>query len=467
MIVNIVLSFLNKRANIIFLTFTLFFISKIFLTEIPRVDSGYFLSISRDLSYYGKFPYIHVNTAYTPVGYFIYSLVFLIFENPRIEYFYVFNMLIIFLSIYFIYRTLCIINVDYLKLYCVAFYLILSPLIFDIKLEMFVVLFNAILVFFILNYNGSKVGYWHFMFIAFILALLFFTKQYSLISILFSFTLMYYLRWSRILLEYLYIVFFFVLWVLIALIVFSTAGVDFKYLCLQLVGENIIECSSSYGQYSLINLLLSIKYFKIYPAFIGLIVLAFFKKTYYELFTALVLLIIGSLPYFFQLYPHYFYYGFVFVFVFSIPFLEKNSFLKSTLLLLFVLNVYSIYVFLINLDKNIAIKVETIQTCKKVNAVIPQRSEVFLVYHRELYFACNFQSINSKFISYNFYPLDIISCNLKLLKNKKFYVVTKSKISGSAIQSNKLFSFLNFEFKTHIRNEFLNKDYYIYKLVLN
>jgi hypothetical protein len=453
---------INKKRIFLFLFlfFICFYVFKIFYTSLPGVDVGYFLSISRDLIKDNKIPYSDIPTIYTPVGYFIYSLIYLLFEKPTIEHFYIFNLILNLISTFFIFRSLVILELKNIRVFTLIYLLVISPLIFDIKLEIFTVLFNSILIFYIAKYKKRVINLKYLVGLSLLLFLIFFSKQYGLVSILYVFI---YLNqvYNQNQFKYFSIISLLVITLLIAFIsVFVCFGADWNSVLFQIIGKTGLNCVAHYGNDSILNLFIGLKYYKGFPLIFLSLFCLFKNQNYSKIGLGCLIILIGLLPFFIQVFPHYYFYGFSFVFIFSVVNSFKNNIFNLGIIYILAINFYSVFVFFKTLKSVIKDKENWKEIYTQVDNLIPSENHTFLTGSQDLWFASNLKSINAKNFGYDFYSLDVLRCNFNLLDRGNYFLINQSPLDS--LNS----SFISKE-KHSLVGQFYNPRYkrinYVYK----
>ncbi len=457
-----ILNIINKK--VVFLGLILFliiiYLIKIFYTATIGVDAGYFLSITRDWVLDNKMPYSDISTAYTPLGYFIYSFVFMLFNDPKIEHFYIFNLLLNLLATLIIFKTFIILEVKNFRIFTIIFFLSISPLIFDIKLEIFIIFLNAFLLFYMSKYENIIGSFKYLVSVALILFLIFFSKQYGLISMLYVFLYLY-VKNANNWLKYLSIISLLFLTILSIVVTFFVIyGAEYKFILSNIIGKSELHCTKSYGQFSFMNFFFSLKYYKYFPLFFLTLLIVIKNRNYHLALLALVILIIGLFPFYFQLYPHYIFYGFVFVFIFSILQGYNEKIFNLGILYIMCVNVYSLFIFFNTLKIGIRNKENLIAMYKQVNSIIPKEGNTLVIGSQDIYFGSQLSSLNPKYFGYNFYDLDIIKCNLNYLETGDYFLINPYKLNS---EEKVIFSCSNFTLIGEFFNPKVKTKNYIYK----
>jgi hypothetical protein len=432
--------FLSKP-NVPLFLFLLFLIYHLFKIPLQTagVDTGYFLSISRDLYTDGLLPLSELRTIYTPIGYYFFGLPFLFFKDNNITHFYYFNLFLVSLCCFLF--LVVVKNYGFKNKYWIllVFFLTISPLIYDIKLELIVLLFSVIAYYFNSKYFLSrKTSYLFLSGLAVGLAVL--TKQYALL--IWFMTLLFLLSFSsdRNKINYKSIMtelMFFSSGIMSVLLMFFSfylvnIGTDTKYLMDQFLGKVYYDCLGLYGTRVISNLLMGIKYytkFTPYVLFIPLLLLCEKNKHFIKNHLNLLILFGASLiPYYFQIYPHYYYFGFVPVFLLSIKIFQDSkygNFILPFFLFPVLINLYSIYV--LKRDYSVLKLRKEVDTefYNQIRKYVPVGSRSFVEGKKQVYFECGLKSVHDKNIGYDYVPslcIDYLLADSLAIVNKFYYV---------------------------------------------
>ncbi|MDD4661498.1 MAG: hypothetical protein PHF73_12720 [Massilibacteroides sp.] len=173
----------EKRFNLYTIILGLFVLAYIVITYLfPYIspDSGFYLKIANDISNGASF-FIDMNVAYTPMGMYLYSWLFMLFPHPQ---FWILNTFVIVFYVInniLLYRILTSFKLNrQLRIFLVVvnflgFYILQGT---HILLEQFVLLFQLLSIMCLLKWDTSK---WYWLpFSGFACFFAFFSKQYGL-----------------------------------------------------------------------------------------------------------------------------------------------------------------------------------------------------------------------------------------------------------------------------------------------
>ena len=93
-------------------------------------------------------------------------------------------------------------------------------------------------------------------------------------------------------------------------------------------------------------------------------------------------------------------------------------------------NFYSVFIFLKTIKSSINYKHNWKEIYEQVDNLIPNENQTFLTGSQDLYFASNLKSINSKYFGYEFFNLETIRCNAKLLEKGNYYLINQSPLKS-------------------------------------
>lgn len=447
----------------ILLVYSLFMIS----VSITQVDAGYFLSISRDMVEMNKLPIRDIHTAYTPLSYFFYAIVFLIFKNPPIVYFYIFNLFIGIICTVIFSQAIAKIKLMNPAWASLLFFVIINPLFYDIKLELFVVLFASTAFYFIASYIKTGDAKWLF-FAGIFIGFSTLSKQYALL-LLPSFAIMlFYFTGSKHFLKTQMTLGAGFLFTLIVYYLFyvHVAGTEPSRVFLQFIGENNYVCADSYGIRNYQSCLTGLFRYAMLKTPIFLIIIPwlsflFFLKNDKTIMTYLALLFLYMLPFYFQVYPHYFYFGFLPLLVIIINFINKektmvNAILKYILFVPIAVSIYSCGSLCTHYSRLRELKTIENNFYHKVGTFIPKGSTGFIENKKQIYFENDIKSIDLYELSYSFVGINYLyeAIDRDRINGKDFYYFGSRecfKIDGYELQN-----------AGQIKGEHQNEHYFIH-----
>jgi hypothetical protein len=215
--------------------------------------------------------------------------------------------------------------------------------------------------------------------------------------------------------------------------------VDPAYLLSQFLGTIAYGCAESYGHRSIVKMLLGFKYYAIFMPYVFLVPILFFGKVSKSekrtIFFFITLIAISLLPYYYQIYPHYFFFGFVPVFLTGALIIKNSRFV----LLLFTVsmfpvlyNLYSVYSFTRDYKFLQTKKKDELEFYAQVSNKIPAGVPAYVIGKNQIYFECNLKAIDTKNLSYAFVPPSCIEKYLSISTNRPnifYYVGPSDKIS--------------------------------------
>lgn len=423
---------------------------------LTRVDAGYFLSISRDLFLDSLIPLKDIHSAYTPIAYWIYAIPFALFKNPSIKHFYFYNLFLVLICTLLIYFPVKNFQLRYKLWILLVFFVIISPLIYDIKLELPVLIFSSVSFLFISIYF-EKCKIINIFYSSIFIGLAALTKQYALLLLPLTFIFILAILYAqagnikKTILPIL-VVFSIGLFIVFGSYYFIYIGffkVEPKYLIGQFLGKIKYNCIGDYGERIISKIPLGLKYYlKFLPYSLAIPFLLIFKKSGSEknqILLFIVLMAMSLIPFYFQIFPHYFYFGLIPVFFLGLIIMEKIKY-YTILYVLFLspilLNSYSVFV----LKRDYIIlksrKETDINFYSQISNIVSPGVSAFVEGKRQIYFECGLKSISSKNISYAFLPSSCINnlisdSNVKL--DSFFYVGPNQNLTFDEYQKEFLF----------------------------
>ncbi len=428
------------------------------------VDSGYYLSTARDWFKLGRIPNFDTYNIYSPIGVMFYAIPYILFDHPDITVFLSLNL--------FLYLISCML---FLKIAhnlfgksILTIVLLLSFLynthgiVNDIKLENLVLVFGLLIVNcfnkLIAVSNGYKKnwGFREALIIGVLCALSFLTKQFGGLSLILSLviaTVMFYESSLR-LAATITGSFFFV--VAIYLLIQISTGLPVEIVFSQLKGEILLQCVGSvYGAKKIKYIFFGIKYFK-FDGFVYLFVLSvvtFVKKVLFGqclrhqdtqflkiIFLFMVMLFISLFPFYFQVYPHYVFFGIPFVYFASMLMLNAllgisdgvifGSFVKLIGLFTLFMSIYSASKWFeqyksIKMKKELSLNLE-----RNINSKLKKGTLVHCLQNRKLWFKCEFVTPFPKTIGYAYLQMPCLEKALHLEKPESFWVIGRVNLNG-------------------------------------
>ncbi len=440
------------------LLFVLFAIFNLFQFSVSTagVDSGFFLSISRDWVNLGRKPGIDTFTGYTTIGYLYYALPFVFIETPSIEVFLLLNLLLFFLTFLIFFNTINSIfeNKQIVLIILFSFLYNLNSITTDIKLENLILFYNVCIIF-IISKTHSKLlsnedqSLFYGILLGIFSALSFLTKQYGGLSLLFIILILEVLNipnkhkiYFRLITTFLVIILFYISLQL-------HYGLQLNSILKQILGKMSINCiGASYGERKLSNLLVSLKYYKFeIVLLVGLIIglLSVFKqntnsKRIIKFVIMLLFIFLAQMPFYFQVFPHYKIFGLPFLLFLSIIYIQQNknlnfenskkvAFLNNVILSGYLLlSCFSFWSWGKNYNQRSLEKKISLNFQKDVAKLLPQKSKVFMLSSRKHWFSNCFSTPVPKTISYGFVGLDCLQQAVYQEKPQSFWIAGKNKI---------------------------------------
>jgi hypothetical protein len=400
-----------------------------------RVDAGYFLSIPRDMVQLKLNPIADIHSVYTPIGYYFYSIVFSMFDSPPIEYFYFFNFLITILSATIFYQALKLNSSNTEAAWLSMLLLIIvNPLVYDIKLEIFVIFFGSLAFLFLSIYLLSN-SPTYLLATGVFLSLATLSKQYALI-LLPAFFIIVWVKTSffKTVKTFFYLSGGFALGIFCYFLIFIVLGANVQGIYNQFIGKFEYNCFSDYGVRQIENIVSGFKYWLIKMPFFLLalpLLLKQFKQNILLFFLFFILTVLYAMPFYFQAFPHYFYFGFLPLFIISIPIIKNhktNLFLKTMFFAPVFMFIYSTYILIRDLEIRYEKKKHYNEFYSELSKHIQPYSKGFIENHKQIYFESKIISIDLKNLSYSFGPVDCLleACNKLQDTPTSFYFITSN-----------------------------------------
>jgi hypothetical protein len=427
--------------------------------QIIGVDAGAILPTARDIVLHGQRPFVDIYTIYTPLSYYLYGVLYYIFNIPPMWSVILLNWIFIAISAFLIWKYT---HSDYRLGLPLFFICICVPLTKDVKIEcvaMPFLILTSLWIIKIFHTTDARLFYRRVCSIVGMSAVLFMFKQYYLILFAeFVLVLFFNARFQELGLikKIATLVSSFIgfgvgiLFIFLVTLKFNLRGLEWAVVLKQFSGKYIYEGCASFGQTQGI-----FKAFYAYLRYIILIIpvllcipvtIIFTKNRTYRV-VLLVMFLLPAALFFFNINPHYLYIAFPFlglfffdVFVNRQDLFAMNSsrgfFLKGTfiaLMSIFVLRnvIYTSVVHLNNLKK---IKTDYEQCTKKEKDYIAKYGMNGSVYlgdgmNKLFVYRLNLKSINSPKIGYIFLYGDCLKnafkCDAiegsKLVIDTKFY----------------------------------------------
>jgi hypothetical protein len=414
-------------------------------------DVGVFLTNARDLVQLSRTPGVDTFGIYTPIGYLFYSIPFMIYKDPSIYSFYVLNLGLFIMSAIIAYKLIESIIIDKTLVFAATFSFFYSfhGLIYDIKLEN-VVLFVNLFILFLLIISKPKGDFVRFVLVGFLCALAFFTKQYAGLSLVYSIIYLLFINTNKNKLKDVALVLLGFVSAFSLFIVFQRInGIAFTEALMQLKGDFKFQCTGInsggvgvYGDKKWSNLLVSFKYFRLnlllqFLLFIGMNCviskkdLSIVRKIGIVIFILFVMLL-GNVPFYFQMFPHYVNFGLPFLIFFLLALTSNYINTTRSVIVKSSINIFAIlmfclfgYTFLV--QKNVGVKLaeqkqqdETF--CQQINDSIKRGSKVFMLNNRQLWFAANFITPVPKTMGYSWAGLSCLQEAVRIEKPNEFWI---------------------------------------------
>ncbi len=393
------------------------------------VDVGYFLSISRDVYQKGLIPFYTIRSIYSPLGYYIFGFPYLFFKSLNFQDFLYFNFVLLFITGYLGYKVLSELSVNHKGYLTLVFTIICSPMCYDIKLELPVLIFAMASNLYLLKYIKERKSI-NLILSGLLIGIAILIKQYAIVLIPLSITLFLLLDKSnlknrkislRALLIMLSSTLIFVFFIFC--IFHFVFGVSEIHLLRQFLGRVEYDCLGDYGDRNLIYLLKGLRFYLLkFPVVFLLLFVLIWRQHWKKLKFYIILLIFTLLPYYFKVYPHYFFFGFSSVFVGTIFLLEKFEFrviFFLSLALTFFLEFYAMFILKRDFQNLLIKKNDETALLYQFKSVVKPGTTAFITSHKQLYFLCDLRSVDAEKISYEFLP---IGCLEKYLSFNKFQI---------------------------------------------
>jgi hypothetical protein len=439
----------------LFLTFGFFDIIKFSVFD-GGVDSGYYLSTARDWVKLGRVPNFGTYNSYTPLGVMLYAVPFLIVDSPDIILFLLLNLCIYLVSFILFLRISDLLfgKSIWTIVLSLSFLYNTHGIVSDIKLENLSLVFGLLIVniFTDLIYSKDKEndkswGVKEAIIIGFLCALSFLTKQYGGLSLIFSLLIVSFIfSYNKIrIISTMIMSFLFFLGIYLLIQLFHRLPLE--TISAQLKGEYNLECIGAvYGQRSFYNMLLGLKYYK----YDGIIFLAIYiiiilfrdlftkqikklqnQKIYNTLILLPVVIILSTIPFYFQVYPHYVFFGIPFIYFSSMILIKEIIFAAKYNIILGVIfvgvfisciTIYSFYKWSQNYDRLYMKKIESYELEQKVNSKLKKGTFVHLLDNKKLWFKCEFVSPLPKTIGYGYLSLACLEEALQIENPRSFWI---------------------------------------------
>ena len=326
----------------------------------------------------------------------------------------------------------------------------------DIKLENLALVFGLLIVNVFTNLiyskdkeNAKSSGVKEAIIIGFLCALSFLTKQYGGLSLIFSVLIVFVLFYERRIKLIATIIVSFSCILVVYLLLQFLGGLSFQTTYIQLKGEINLQCDGSiYGQKNIINLLKGLKYYKFDGiVFCGIFILIYLVKkridrntkkinsvhVYKKMVLFIFVFIIGLVPFYFQIYPHYKFFGIPFIYFTSMLLLNEVIGISSNFNLSSVAKLIGIFTLCMSifsfvrwfqqyerlaLTKSLSINLENI-----INSKIKKGTLVHCLQNRKLWFKCDFITPFPRTIGYAYLQLNCLEEALHFEKPKSFWVI--------------------------------------------
>jgi hypothetical protein len=433
------------------------------------VDSGYYLSTARDWVKLGRVPNLDTYSIYTPIAVMLYAIPYLMFDSPDIIAFLLLNIFIYSLS-FMLFLRLAV------KLFGKSILTMVLALTFlynthgivnDIKLENLVLAFGLLIVNYISklitvqNVDNKNWGFKEAIIIGGLCGFSFLTKQFGglslILSILIVFMLFY--EYERLLKlsatifgSFSFVLAIYLLWQFFA-------GLPVDIILGQLKGEFILQCEGSvYGEKNIKDIFVGIKYFK-FDGFIYLVIIAvapFVKKILDEkkvrfediqcikkVCLFILVFFLSLVPFYFQVYPHYKFFGVPFVYFTSMILIKdvvniSDSFIVGSVVKLIglftlLMSVYSSVKWFQQYKRLEAKKVSSLDLETNINSKLKRGTLVHCLQDRKLWFKCEFVSPFPETIGYGYLQFNCLEEALNIEKPKSFWVIGGADLMGEKL----------------------------------
>lgn len=415
------------------------------------VDSGYYLSTARDWIKLGRVPNIDTYNIYTPLGVMFYAIPYLFFDSPDIFIFLLWNLFTYLIS----FRIFLKIVISFFNKSLSTLVLSLSflyntqEIVTDIKLENLILVWGLLIIRFLtklifIRSSKSNWGLKESIFIGILCALSLLTKQFGGLSLICSiFIVVFYLFEKRILITS-WILFSFTSIIIIYLFFQFLSGLSFETIFVQFKGEYNLQCKGAvYGAKSVSNFINGIKYYRfeglLYLGIINILLLTLnVNRRKFELFKIINLFLIiftfSLIPFYFQVYPHYKYFGLPFIYFTSILMLRRTldisvdinniqfaiKFIGACTAVLTIFTTYSWSQHYISLRKQ---RLDSYKLENEINLNLKKGTLVHVIQDRKLWFKCGFITPFPATVGYGYLSFSCVKEALKFESPKSFWVL--------------------------------------------
>jgi hypothetical protein len=441
---------------ILFLAFAFLDIIKFSVFD-GGVDSGYYLSTARDWVKLGRVPNFDTYSIYSPIGVMLYAIPYLIFDSPEITAFLSLNLFIYSLSfMLFLRLAVNLFGKSILTIVLALTFLYnTNGIVNDVKLENLVLVFGLLIVNYfsklitVTNAENKNWGFREAISIGGLCGFSFLTKQFGGLSLIFSILIVFVLFYKRGFRLGALITSSFSFVLAIYLLLQILAGLPVEIILGQLKGEFLLQCEGSvYGEKNIKDMFVGIKYFKL-DGFVYLFIIAFVafvKKTLDEkqvrfedkqclkkvcLFT--LVFFFSLVPFYFQVYPHYKFFGVPFVYFTSMLLIKDVVDISDKFMVGLVVKLIGLFTLFISiyssvmwfqqynrmeLKKELSLVLE-----RNVNSKLSKGTLVHCLQDRKLWFKCEFVSPFPQTIGYGYLQINCLEKALHSEKPKSFWVI--------------------------------------------
>lgn len=393
---------------------------------VTNPDGGYFLPISRDIVSLQLAPIRDIYSPYTPLGFYIYSIVFLLIKNPSIEYFYLFNLLLISLTTFIFIRSIRLLSIKAVHLHGLVFFCVLNSLIYDIKLELVVLLLAALCLYSFSRF--LKTGYNRWLpWCGFLIGTTVLCKQYALMLLPSFIILFWLLNGNKLAINEIALVIIGFIVTIVGYFLFEVfgMGVPLNHVFNQFIGRSFYDCATEYGNKDFSSFLGGFRYWALkMPLFFFVFAFSFIKlirKKERGFFVMLFLTLLYLLPFYFKVFPHYFYFGFIPLFVASIYLLNEATPVQrlashSFLLFIVLISLYSVFNFMTYYRQLASDKLLVNEYYEEIAKYVPEGSVAIVEGPKAIYFENELSAPDLGGISYGLATRINISCHLESIK---------------------------------------------------
>jgi hypothetical protein len=431
------------------------------------VDSGYYLSTARDWVKLGRIPNFDTYSIYTPIAVMLYAIPYLMFDSPDIIAFLSINLFIYLLSfMLFLRLAVNLFGTSIMTLVLgLTFLYNTHEVVNDIKLENLVLAFGLLIVNYvsklitITKADNKNWGFKEAIIIGSLSGFSFLTKQFGGLSLIFSILMVLVLFYKRGFRLGAMIISSFSLVIAIYLLLQILAGLSTEIIFGQLKGEFLLQCEGSvYGGKNIKDIFVGIKYFK-FDGFIYLFIIAFVAfarkildekqlclqdiQSFKKLFLFTLVFFFSLLPFYFQVYPHYKFFGVPFVYFTSMLFIKEVISISDSFIVGLVVKLIGLFTLFMSIYssvqwlqqyKSLELKKKTnLYFERNINSKLKRGILVHCLQDRKLWFKCEFVSPFPETIGYGYLQMNCIEEALNFETPKSFWVIGSADLTRETL----------------------------------